>query len=182
MSRRTTAANRRRRQNRSATAAASTVDATTPTRAVPPSARAGATKSATGKGRLDPVVEYAHAPGHGRTMRTSLLVGLCMIALYELGLVDGGQPSQELASIGASVVVVFYLVAVFNYFRVLYRVRRHDPESWKPGFRFLSRMLGAPIGIGDPTLTRYDRTILRLTGLAALALVVLTLLPKSGAH
>lgn len=176
MSRRTTAANRRRRQNRSATAAASTVEPIAGARTPP------ASKPATRKPRLDPVIEYAHAPGHGRTMRTSLLVGLCMIAIYSLGRVDGGDPTPELATVGASVVVVFYLVAVFNYFRVLYRVRRHDPESWRPGFRFLARMLGAPIGVGDPALTRYDRTILRLTALAALAVVVLTLLPKSGAH
>lgn len=161
MSRRTTAANRRRRQAPAAR------------RAPAPPARASSSKA-----RLDPIAEYARAPGHGRTMRIALLIGLCLIGLYQLGSLDNGTPRAELASVGASIVIVFYLLSVVNYFRVLYRVRRHSPESWKPGFRFMTRMLGAPLGVGDPRATSFDRTVLRLTALAAAAVVVLTLIPK----
>lgn len=118
----------------------------------------------------------------GRPARFGLLIGLgCLCA--DLLLRTGSHPKSGAGStpegnIGVGLVLGFLVLSLVAYQRTLYRVRRHSPEAWRPGARFLVGLLGAPLGIGDPDPKLLDRWVLRLTTLLAVALLPLSLLAR----
>ena len=127
---------------------------------------------------LDPVALYRDMSGNGRTMRTSLLIGIVLLIVAGVTRSDPGDPPSMTSYVGTGVVLLFFVLSGVNYFRVLYRVRRHDPAAWRPSPAFLARMLSAPFGAGDPGATPYDRWVLRCTVAAALAAAVQSLVHR----
>ncbi len=127
-------------------------------------------------GHLDPVAVYRASAFVGRTPRLGLLAGLgCLAAFGALRSAHQTDPAT-LGNIGSGLVLAFLILSWLGYLRVIYKVRREDPGSWRPSRSMYTGLLGAPLGIGDPRATAYDRAVLWLTAIAAAALLPLSLL------
>jgi hypothetical protein len=121
----------------------------------------------------DPINVYRDAAGYGRVMRGALVVALVLLIVSLTIRAFGHQAPGELGVAGAFFVLVFFSGGIIKHYRGLYRVRRHNPEAWRPSARFAAGMMMAPFGIGNPRNTRADTIILQLTGVLALVMVVL---------
>ena len=126
------------------------------------------------KPQLDPVELYRRSTFVGRVPRLGLLVGLILLDAYGIMRLANGQQSPTLSSLGTGLVLGFIVLSWIGYLRVIYSVRRKDPDAMRANRGFLLALIGAPLGIGDPKATAYDRAVLWLTVAATILLLPLS--------
>lgn len=148
-------------------------------RSAPPPRQATTTvtpraRPAAAKPQIDPIELYRRSTFVGRVPRLGLLLGLVFLDAFGIMRLANGQQSTTLSSLGTGLVLGFIVLSWIGYLRVIYSVRRKDPDAWRTNRGFLFALLGAPLGIGDPKATAYDRAVLWLTVVATVLLLPLS--------
>jgi hypothetical protein len=129
--------------------------------------------------RLDPLALYRRSTFVGRVPRLGLLVGLLCLDGFGIMRLVSGKQSTFLSSMGTGLVLGFIVLSWIGYLRVIYTVRRQDPEAWRTSRGFLLALMGAPLGVGDPDANAYDRVVFWLTVLATVVLLPLSFVHNS---
>jgi len=110
-------------------------------------------------------------------MRSALALALLLLAVSLAIRAAGGQPPPAIGATGALFMLGFLSAGVVKHYRGIYHVRRAG--AWQPSARFTAGMLSAPFGIGDPRNRAFDRALLRITLVLAVALVTLLVTASS---
>ncbi|HEY6379282.1 MAG TPA: hypothetical protein VI316_08885 [Candidatus Dormibacteraeota bacterium] len=147
--------------------------------AAPPPTAAAPRSQPASRPPHDLVALYRQSTFVGRVPRLGLLLGLLCLDAFGLIRVTTGKQATLLSSVGTGLTLGFIVLSWLGYLRVIYVARREDPDSRRMNRGSLGALLGAPLGLGDPRATAYDRVVFWLTVAASAALLPLTFLRSS---